>query len=165
MVNHFLGVTIFARLFGSTFRICLMILCTLIPIVFFSSFLTWGSHSHFVEIMYMTRGPIGRNVVCSRSPSCSLPYSNSPPYLCFPFIGGWYTYSRSYIRCGFYFFMIVPRVFSIGVFNGANEMCSLIITWVGPLYIIPLCFSYSWFEFSYFGHTNGIHIIPWIIYG
>ncbi len=133
-----------------------MILCTLIPIVFFSSFSTWGSHSHFVRIMYTTRGPIGRNVVYFGSPSRSLPYNNNPPYLCFHFIGGWYTYSRFYIRCGFYFFMIVTKVFNIRIFNVANEMCSLIITWVGPLYIIPSCLSYSWFKFSYFARIGGI---------
>jgi hypothetical protein len=85
---------------------------------------------------------IGRNVVYFGSPSCSLPYNNSPPYLCFHFIGGWYTYNRSHIICGFYFFMIVTKVFNIRVFNVANEMCSLIITWVRPLYIIPSCFSF-----------------------
>jgi len=30
-----------------------------IPIVFFSSFLTWGSHNHFIGDRYMTRDPLG----------------------------------------------------------------------------------------------------------
>jgi hypothetical protein len=61
-----------------------------IPIVFFSSFPTWGSCSHFVRIKHTKGGPIGRIIICCNSPSCFSPYSNSPPYLCFPFIGRWY---------------------------------------------------------------------------
>jgi hypothetical protein len=103
MVNHFSGVMIFARFFGSIFLICLMILCMLIPPIFFSSLPTRGFHSNFVKIKYMTGGPIGRNVVCFGSPSHFSPYSNSSPYLCFPFVGGWYAYNRSRIKCGSYF--------------------------------------------------------------
>ncbi len=40
-----------------------MILCMPIPTIFFSSFPMWGYHSHFIGVKYMTRGPIGRNVV------------------------------------------------------------------------------------------------------
>jgi hypothetical protein len=77
--------------------------CMPMPIVFFSGFSTHGSHNHFVGITYTTRGPIGRNIVCSSLPLHSSPYINNPPYLCFPFVGGWYTYGRSHIRCGSFF--------------------------------------------------------------
>jgi hypothetical protein len=129
---------------------------TPIPTIFFLSFPTWGSHIHFVKIRYITRRPIRRKVVCSNSLSRSPPYSNNPPYLCCPFVGGWYTYSKSYIRRGFYFFTIVRGIFNIGDFSAANEVCSLISTGVGPLYIISSWLSYFQLKFSYFGCTDGI---------
>ncbi len=97
-----------------------MILCTPIPIVFFSGFPTWGFHNHFVEINYITRGPIGKNIVYYGS---FLPYSNNPPYLCFPFVGRWYAYSRSSIRCGSCFFTIRAKVFNIKTFSAVKLKC------------------------------------------
>jgi hypothetical protein len=111
------------------------ILCTPIPIVFFSSFPTWGSCSHFIRIKYKIRGPIGRNIICFNSPSGSFPYSSSPPYLCFPFIGGLYAYKRSCIICCSFFLQLQEKVFSIMVLIAIGEMCSLVSTGVGPLYI------------------------------
>jgi len=73
------------------------------PIMFFPGFLTWGFHSHFVKVRYTIRKPIGRSVVYSSSPILSSPYSNNSPYLCFPFLGGWYTYSIYCIKCGLFF--------------------------------------------------------------
>ncbi len=96
------------------------------------------------------------NVVCFNSFSCSLPYINNPPYLCFPFIDRWYAYSRYRIRCGSYFFTIVVKVFSIRAFIVIGEMCSSVCTRVRPLYITSPWLSYSWFKFSYFGCTDGI---------
>ncbi len=136
VINHFLGVMVFYMFFGSTFPICLMTLCTSIPTIVFLGFSTWEIHSHFIKVRYMTRGPIGRSIVCSSSLSHSLLYNNSPPWLCFHFIGGWYAYSRFCIRCGFCFLMITTWVFIIKAFNAANEMCSLISTRVGLLYVI-----------------------------
>ncbi len=138
MINHFSRIIIFVWFFGSTFPICLTILSMPIPIVFLSGFLTWESHSHFVRVKYTIGGPIGRNVVWSNSSSRSLSYSNSPPYLCFPFVDKWYTYSRSYIRCGSCFFTIRAGIFSIKAFNTSIEMCSLVFTGVRPLYITSL---------------------------
>jgi hypothetical protein len=126
---------------------------------------TWGSHSHFVGIRYIIRGPIRRNVVCSNSLSHSLPYNNSPPYLCFPLFGGWYTYNKSCIRCGFCVFMITGGIINIRFFNVTSKVWSLVSLGVGPLYITSSWFSYSQFGFSYFGCTSGIHIICWIVYG
>jgi hypothetical protein len=123
---------------------------------FFSGYLTWRSHSHFVKVMYMIEEPIGRSVVCSNSLLHFSSYSSSPPYLCFPFVGGWYAYSRSCIRCGSYFFMIASKKFNIKAFSATNKMCSLVSIKVGPLYITSFWFFYSQFDFSYFGHTNEI---------
>jgi len=158
MINHFSRIMVFARFFGLIFPICLTILHMSIPIVFFSRFSTQGSHSHFVKIRYTTRGPIGRSVVCSGSFLCFSLYSSSPPYLCFPFLSKWYTYSKSHIRCDSYVFTIA-RVINISVLN---------VAWF--LRVGPLCITSSWlfyfqFKFSYFGHTNGIHIICWVVYG
>jgi hypothetical protein len=125
----------FAQFFGSMFPICLTILHTPIPTVFFPSFSTWKSHNHFIGIKYTTRGPIGQNVVCSSSFLHSSPYNNNPSYLCFPFLGEWYTYRRSYIKCDPCVFMILVGVFNIMVFSVSNEMCSLVSTKVGPFYI------------------------------
>jgi hypothetical protein len=63
IVNHFLGVMIFVWLSKLIFPICLTILCMLIPIVFFSGFLKWRSHSHFGGVKYMAGGPIKMRVV------------------------------------------------------------------------------------------------------
>jgi hypothetical protein len=134
-INHFSRIIIFAQFSKLAFPICLIILSMPIAIVFFLSFLTWRSHNHFIRVRYTIGGPIGRNVVCLGSPSCYLPNSNSPPYLCFPFVSGWYTYNRSHIRCGSCFFIIISRILSIGAFSVANEMCSLVSTRVGPLWI------------------------------
>jgi len=41
------------------FPIYLMIICMSLPIIFFSGLMTWGFHSHFIIIRYMTRGPLG----------------------------------------------------------------------------------------------------------
>jgi len=135
MVSHFLKVIIFVWFFRSTFSTCLTILCTPVPIVFFSSLLTWVSHSHSIKIKQTIRGPIRRNIVCSCSPSCFSLYNNNPPYLCFPFVGRWYAYRRSHIKCGSYFFMITTRVFNIQTFSATNKVCSLVSIKVRPLYI------------------------------
>jgi hypothetical protein len=154
--QHFFKVTILTQFFGLTFFIYLIILCMPIPIIFFLGVLTWGFHSHFVRVRYMTRGPIGRNFVYYGSPLHSLPYSNNSPSLCFPFVGGLYTYSRSHIRCGSYFFTIVAKLFNIRVFCVVGEVCSLVSIRVGPLYITSSWLFDSQLGFSYFGCTNGI---------
>jgi hypothetical protein len=122
----------------------------------FSSFLTWGSHSHFITIRYMIGRPIGRSIVCSSPPSHFLPSNKSPMYLCFPFIGGWYTYNKSCIKCGYYFFMIITWVFNMKVFGSTKEVCNLFSIGVGPLHITSSWFFYSWLRFLYSRHTNGI---------
>jgi len=81
-----------------------------------------GFHNHFVRVKYIIGGPIGRNVVCSSSLSYYLPYNNNTPHLCFPFLGGWYTYSRSHIRCDSYIFMIVRGVINVRSFSAAKEV-------------------------------------------
>jgi hypothetical protein len=155
---------VFVWFFGSTFPICLMILHMYIPIAFFLGFSTWGFHIHFVEIKYMTRGPIGRSVVCFGSFSHFLPYIKNPPYLCFPFFSKWYTYSKSQIKCGFYVFTIAIGVISINTLSAISEVCSLVSLGVGPLCITSSWLFYFQFEFSYFGRTSGIHIIRWVVY-
>jgi hypothetical protein len=142
-----------------------MILCTPILTVFFLDFLTWRSYSHFVGVRYIIGGHIGRNVVYSGSLWCSLPYINNTPYLCFPFLGGWYTYSKSHVKCRSCVFTIAGGVISIKSFSATNEVCNLVSLRVKPFYIISSWLSYSWFSFSYFGCTGGIHIICWIICG
>ncbi len=104
-------------------------------------------------------GPIQRNIVYFNSLLHFLLYSNNPPYLCFPFIGGRYVYSRFCIRYDSYFFLIIGRIFNIRAFNVANKMCGLVSTGVEPLYINSFSFFYSQFGFLYFGCTGGIQII------
>jgi hypothetical protein len=154
---------IFIRLFGSALPICSTTLHTPIPILFFPSFPTWGFHTHFVKIRYRTRASIGRNVDCSSSPSCFSPYNSNTPYLCFPFLGKWYTYNKSYVKYGSCIFMIARKVINIRFFSVVSEVCNLVSSRVGPFYITSSWFFYSWFGFSYFGCTDGIHIICWII--
>ncbi len=116
-----------------------------------------------LKVKYMIGKPIGRNVVCFGSPLHFLTYSNSPPYLCFPFLGGWYKYSKSHITFGSYIFMIAKGVINIRAFNAANKVCSLVYTRVRPLYITSFWFFYSQLKFLYFGYIGGIHIILWVI--
>ncbi len=139
-----------------------MILPTPIPTIFFLGFTTRGSHNHFIGVRYTTRRPIGRSVVCCGSPLCFSTYSINPPYLCFPFLSGWYRYNKFYIRCGSYIFMIAKGVINIRAFNTTNEVCSLAFTRVRPLYITSSWFFYSQFKFSYFGCIDGIHIVLWV---
>jgi hypothetical protein len=152
MIIHFSRIMIFVWFSRSIFSFCSMIISTPIPTEFLLGFLIWGFHSHFIIIKYIIiGGPIGRNVVCFSSTSCFSPYNNSPPYLCFPFVDGWYTYNRSCIRCGFFFLMIVGRVFNIRAFIVIIEMCNLVFTRVWPFYIMSFWPFYFWFRFSYFG--------------
>ncbi len=109
------------------------------PLYIFLGFLTWGFHNHFVEIMYMTRAPIGRSIVCSGSFSHFSHYSSNPPYLCFPFLSKWYTYSKSQIKCGSYVFTIIIRVININTLSAISEVCSLV-----SLGVRPLCITSSW---------------------
>ncbi len=138
-VQPFLGVMVFIQFFGSFFPICLTILCTSISTIFFSNFSTWEFHSHFVGIRYITWGPIERNVVYFGSLLRFSPYNNLP-YLCFPFLGGRYTYSRSYIRCGSYIFTIVGGIISIRALSAISKMCSL---WLDHSISLPFNFFYS----------------------
>jgi hypothetical protein len=126
MVNHFSRVMVFAQFFRSIFPIWSTILHTPISTIFFSSFPIWGSHCHFIKDKYTIGRPIRKSVVYYSSPSQSLPSSNNPPYLCFPFLGKSCTYSRSCIRCGSYIFVISGGVINIKAFNAANKMCGLV---------------------------------------
>jgi hypothetical protein len=134
-----------------------------LPIIYFLGLMTWGFHSHFIRVRYMTRGPIGRSIICFGSFLRFLLYNISPPYLCLPFFNGWYTYSMSHIRYGSCVFTVVLWIISNKAFNAVNEVCNLVSTRVGPFYITSSWLSYSWFGFSYFGCIGGIHIIHWII--
>jgi hypothetical protein len=102
-----------------------------------------GFHSHFVKVRYIIGGRIGKNIVYFGSFSHYLPCSNSTPHLCFPFFNGWYTYSRSRIRCGFCIFTIIGGVICIRSFSAANGVCSLVSSRVGPPYITSSWLFYS----------------------
>jgi hypothetical protein len=123
--------------------------------VFFSGFSTWGFHSHFIKVRSTTWGPIGKNVVYSSAPPHFLPYNNNTPFLCFPFLSGWYTYCRSHIRCGSYIFMIARRVINIKAFNVASKVRSLVSTWFGPLISLPFGFFTSNLSFHILGALMG----------
>ncbi len=150
---------VFAWFFGSFFTICLTILCMPIPIIYFLHFLAWGFHNHFVRIRYMIRDPLGRTLFALVHFCIFHPITTSHPICVFPFVREWYANDRSCVKCGFWFFTIVAWIFSIKVFSVASEMCSLVSTRVGPLYITSPWLFYSRLGFSYFGHTSGIHII------
>jgi hypothetical protein len=156
MFSHFSKVMIFAWFYSSKFPICLMIICTPIPIVFFSSLLTWKFQNHFVRFKYTIRGPIGRSVICFNSHLHYSPYNDNPSLLVFSLCGKWHTYSRSCIRCGSCYFTIGTRVFKIRPFNATSEVCSLVSIGVRPLYITSYWFPYFWLKFSYFGCIGGI---------
>jgi hypothetical protein len=133
--GHFLRVMVFTQILESNFPICSTIVCMPIPTVFFSSFSTWRSHNHFVQVKYTIGGPIRMNIICFNLLSCSSPYSNNSPYLWFPFVNKQYAYSRSFIQCGSCFFIIIGGIFNIRTFSAVNEMCNLVSTRFGPLCI------------------------------
>ncbi len=54
------------------------------------------------------------------------------------------------------FLMFVILVFNIRALSVTNEVCSLVFTRVGLLYIDFSWFFYFQLGFSYFGHINGI---------
>lgn len=81
MNNHFSKIIIFYRYLGSNFPICWMILSVPIPIIFLIGFLTWGSHSHFLQVWYTTRNSFGWNIVRLNTSLCFPPYYSNPPYL------------------------------------------------------------------------------------
>jgi hypothetical protein len=65
----------------------------------------------------------------------------------------------------FYVFTITWGIMCIMSFSATNEMCSLASSWVGPFYITSSWLSYSRPMFSYFGCTDGIQTICWVICG
>ncbi len=77
---------IFVWFFKSNFPICSMLLHMPIPTILFSGFLTWGFHSHFVKVRYMTWGLVGRSIVCFGSPLCFSPYIATDPTCVFLFV-------------------------------------------------------------------------------
>ncbi len=117
------------------FPIYLMILCMPIPTVFFSGFLTWGSHNHFVKIRYMIERPIGRNIVFFGSLLCFLPCTTTHPICVFISLVGDTHIIGFTLDVVLVFFMITTRVFNIETFYVINEMCSLVSIGVGALYI------------------------------
>ncbi len=135
------------------------------PHCIFLRFSTWGFHSHFIDIKYMIEGPIGRNVVCSGSPSCSSPYTTTHHICVFILLVDDTHIIGFTLDVVFVFFMITTWVFSIETFNVVNEMCSLVSIGVGPLYITFFWLSYFQFGFLYFKCISGIQIICWVICG
>ncbi len=166
MVNHFSRVTIFTRFFGSTlFAFVWWFYACSSPLYFFQAF--W--HGDLIVILSESctwqGDPLGRTLFAFVHLRTLCPIIIAHITCVFLSLVDDTHIIGPTSDCGFCFLMIVTRVFSIGVFNVADEMCSLIITWVGPLYIILSCFFNFWFEFSYFGCTSGIQIIRWIVYG
>ncbi len=84
------------------FPICSIIICTPIHTVFFLGFPTCKSHSHFIQIKYTARDPLGKAVFVLVHLHIFEPKTTTHPIF-FPFIGKWYTYNRSYINHGSYF--------------------------------------------------------------
>jgi hypothetical protein len=108
-----------------------------IPTIYILNFPTWGSHNHFAKVKYMTWGPIGKNIVCFGSYLCPSPYSNSPPYLCFPTLVD-------------YMHIIGPTLNVAPFFNNYNKFSalglsrqpSMCVAWF-PQKVGPLCVTSS----------------------
>jgi len=105
--------------------------------------------------------PIGRNIVWSSSPLCFSSYSNSPPYLCFPFVDRWYTYSKPCIRCGSCFLQLEQEFLALRL----SMQPSKCVAWSSQGLDHFISLPYSWLGFLYFGCINGIQIIHWFICG
>jgi hypothetical protein len=145
MVNHFLGIMVFTWFFRSTFPMCSTILLMPIPIVLFSSFSTWGFHSHFIEIKSTIGGPIGRNVVCFVHLCVLRPIVATHPICVFLSLAN-DTHSRSRIRCGSCVFMIAGKIINIRFFSAANEVCNLVSLGVGSFldFLLPIRIFIFW---------------------
>jgi hypothetical protein len=159
MVNHFLRITIFFRIFISIFPIYSMILCMPIPIVYFSRFLPWESHSHFIGVTYTTWGPIGRKVITLVHFCVFRPIATTHPIYVFPLLVDETHIMGLASSVISYFFMITVQIFKIKDFNVVNELCSMVSIGVGPLYITSSWLFYSQRGFLYFGCIGGIQII------
>jgi len=151
MVSHFSRIIVFGWFSRSFLFTCSMNLCTFIPIVFLSSILTWGFHSHFVGVRYTTKGAIGRNVVHFGS------------HLCF------YPIALAHLTCVFFslvndthiigptsnvilFFSIAIGIFSIRAFSVANEVYNLVYKGWTTLYHFLLVFLLLIWIFIFWAH-------------
>jgi hypothetical protein len=108
------------------------------PHYIFASFPTWGSHSHFVGIRYTIKGPIGPlggalfalthlctfHIVTTTHPTYVYLYLVDDTHIVGP--------TSNVVCC---IFMSVRGVINIKSFSAANEMCNLVSSKVGPLYI------------------------------
>jgi hypothetical protein len=121
----------------------------------FPSFSPWGSHNHFVGVRYMIRGTHWREHCLFWLTFMLFALQQQPTLLVFSFLNRWYTYSRSYIRCGSCVFIIAREFINIKSFGVAIEVCSLVSLGVGPLYITSSWLSYSQFGFCIFGAPMG----------
>jgi hypothetical protein len=161
--NHFLRIAILYQHFGSVFPICSLVLCMPISIIFLGGFLTQGFHCHFIQVWYFIGGSFGRNVVCINSSSHFPSYCSNPPYLCFSFVGKWFTHSWSCIKHVTWFFVVIRKVWSIMTFNVVEKMCSLVSTKVRPIYITSSKLYCIWVLFSYCKCSDGLFVICGIL--
>ncbi len=126
-----------------------MIICTPIPIIYFSSFSTCAFHNHFIIVRCAKRDPLRETlfVLVHLFTLCPI----TIVHLTCVFIS---LVDDMHI-VGFaldvvFFLMITTWLFSIKAFNAAIKMFSLVSTGVGPLYIIS-----SWL----FIPNSGFHIL------
>jgi hypothetical protein len=94
----------------------------------------WRFHDDFVEVKYMTRGPIVRNIVYYVHLHI-LCLTMTTPFTCVSISLVDDTYIVGPISNGSYFLKITKRIFNIKAFNVANKVCNLFSTRVGPFYI------------------------------
>jgi hypothetical protein len=76
----------FSQFFGLVLPICLMILCTPIPIIFSPWFSTWGFHSHFVGVRYSIKDPLGGTLFALAHLCVLCPTIVAHPTCIFPFL-------------------------------------------------------------------------------
>jgi hypothetical protein len=60
------------------------------------------------------------------------------------------------------FFVTTWRIYNIQTFNATNKVCSLVSTWVRPIYITSSKFSYTWIWSSYSRCSNEFFAICWV---
>jgi hypothetical protein len=93
-----------------------------------------GVHLGAIGFNLLRLPPTCQSVFHSQTHFLSLKHPCTPHLITNLMLGLWH--SRSCIKCGSYFFIIARWIFNIKIFNATIEMCTLVSTSVGSIYII-----------------------------
>jgi hypothetical protein len=94
------------------------------PHYIFHRSLTWGSHSHFLQVWYTTNRSYGWNIIRLNTSFCFSPYCSNPPYLFFFPLLSMICILLVVFHMRYSLFMITNGICNIKIFHLVGEMCS-----------------------------------------